>query len=191
MRRICIFCGSAPGSSEQYSEDARLAGRAIAERGYGLVYGGAHVGTMGAAADGALEAGGQVIGVMPSKLMSKELAHQGLSELIEVDSMHARKSMMVHLSDAFLVLPGGFGTLDEMFESLTWHQIGYHRKPLGLWGSHGFWKYLLQHLDHSVQEGFLHPQNRALVLTANGLEALLDKLSERMGSAPARALVKP
>lgn len=155
---------------------ARQVGEAIAARGWDVVYGGGRVGTMGAVANGALEAGGKVYGVIPHRLSGKEVAHDGLTELFIVEGMHARKSMMAQLSDAFLVLPGAYGTLDEMFETLTWTQLGYHRKPLALLGTE-FWKHLIAHLDHAVEAGFLRAEHRKLVLESDAVDDVLDKLA--------------
>ena len=177
IRRVCVFCGSQPGGDPAFPTLAEAVGRAIAARGWGLVYGGAKVGTMGAVADAALRAGGTVYGVIPEKIGQKEIAHDGLDELFVVDGMHARKSMMAHLSDAFVVLPGGYGTLDETFEALTWTQLGYHRKPLALLGIDGFWNHLLAHLDHAVQAGFLRPEHRRLVFAGEEVGSTLDALA--------------
>ncbi|MBX3269135.1 MAG: TIGR00730 family Rossman fold protein [Sandaracinaceae bacterium] len=176
MKRLCVFCGSAPGASERYAEAAAEVGRALARRGVGLVYGGASIGTMGIVADAALTAGGEVIGVVPVALVEREVAHRGLTELIVVDGMHARKARMTELSDAFLALPGGYGTLDELFEALTWSQLGIHAHPVGLWDVGGYWSPLLTLLDAMVREGFLHPANRARLTSGDALEPLLDAL---------------
>lgn len=155
---------------------ARALGKLLAERGIELVYGGGKVGTMGALADGAIDSGGRVLGVIPERIAHKEIAHLGLDELFVVESMHARKSMMAQLSDGFISLPGGYGTLDETFETLTWTQLGYHRKPLALVGT-AFWSHLIAHLDHAVEAGFLRPEHRALVLTARDGAEALDRLT--------------
>ncbi|UES39871.1 TIGR00730 family Rossman fold protein [Roseibium aggregatum] len=154
MKSICVFCGSSYGALEAYADIARDTGRAIAEQGYTLVYGGAKVGLMGTVADAALEAGGKVIGVLPRSLQDKEIGHEGLSELHLVDSMHERKAMMADLSDAFIALPGGVGTLEEIFEVWTWGQLGYHKKPCGFLNAEGYYDHLIAFLDHQTDQGF-------------------------------------
>ncbi|MBN8182383.1 TIGR00730 family Rossman fold protein [Roseibium aggregatum] len=154
MKSICVFCGSSYGALEAYADIARETGRAIAEQGYTLVYGGAKVGLMGTVADAALEAGGKVIGVLPRSLQDKEIGHEGLSELHLVDSMHERKAMMADLSDAFIALPGGVGTLEEIFEVWTWGQLGYHKKPCGFLNAESYYDHLIAFLDHQTEQGF-------------------------------------
>ncbi|AMN52975.1 LOG family protein [Labrenzia sp. CP4] len=154
MKSICVFCGSSYGALEAYADIARETGRVIAEQGYTLVYGGAKVGLMGTVADAALEAGGKVIGVLPRSLQDKEIGHEGLSELHLVDSMHERKAMMADLSDAFIALPGGVGTLEEIFEVWTWGQLGYHKKPCGFLNAEGYYDHLIAFLDHQTEQGF-------------------------------------
>ncbi len=154
MKSICVFCGSSHGALEAYSDAAKETGRVIAENGYTLVYGGAKVGLMGTVADAALEAGGQVIGVLPRSLLEKEIGHEGLNELHLVDSMHERKALMADLSDAFIALPGGVGTLEEIFEVWTWGQLGYHKKPCGFLNIEGYYDHLIAFLDHQTREGF-------------------------------------
>ncbi|QFS99281.1 LOG family protein YvdD [Labrenzia sp. THAF191b] len=154
MKSICVFCGSSYGALEAYADIARETGRVIAEEGYTLVYGGAKVGLMGTVADAALEAGGKVIGVLPRSLQDKEIGHEGLSELHLVDSMHERKAMMADLSDAFIALPGGVGTLEEIFEVWTWGQLGYHKKPCGFLNAEGYYDHLIAFLDHQTDQGF-------------------------------------
>ncbi|MDD7909184.1 TIGR00730 family Rossman fold protein [Pseudovibrio exalbescens] len=174
MKSICVFCGSSPGKREEYKVAATQLGRRIAERGQTLVYGGAKVGLMGMVADGALEAGGKVVGVLPEALSAKELAHPGLSELHIVGSMHDRKAMMSDLSDGFVCLPGGAGTMEEMFEVWTWAQLGYHKKPCGLLNVNGFYGRLLAFLDLMVEEEFLKPDMREMVLVKDTAAAMLD-----------------
>ncbi|HBQ09635.1 MAG: TIGR00730 family Rossman fold protein [Sandaracinaceae bacterium] len=174
--RVCVFCGSSPGSRPIYLEGARAVGRALAERGVGVVYGGASVGCMGAVADAALEAGGEVIGVIPHSMVDRELAHPGLTDLHVVEGMHERKALMTALSDAFLALPGGHGTLDELFEALTWAQLGIHAQPIGVWNLEGYWDPLFAMLDRVVEEGFLRPHHRTLLLSSHALEPLIDSL---------------
>ena len=156
--RICVFCGSAAGNGAAYLAAATELGASLARLGIGVVYGGGHVGTMGALADGALTAGGEVIGVIPEHLMSRELGHHGLSELRVVADMHERKAQMAALADGFLVLPGGAGTLEELFEVWTWAQLGLHDKPIGLVDVDGFYQPLLRVVDHMVSAGFLRPE---------------------------------
>ncbi|WP_417669370.1 TIGR00730 family Rossman fold protein [Roseibium sp.] len=167
MKSICVFCGSSFGSNPIYTHAARDVGHMIAERGITLVYGGAKVGLMGTVADAALDAGGEVIGVLPISLQEKELAHEGLSELHVVGSMHERKALMAERSDAFLALPGGAGTLEELFEVWTWGQLGLHRKPCGFLNTGGFYDKLLSFLDFQTEEGFMKPVMRSMVRAAD------------------------
>jgi len=177
IRSICVFCGSRHGQNPVYAEAARELGRLLAERGIRLVYGGGRVGLMGEVADAVLAAGGEVIGVIPSLLVDKEVEHRGLTQLHEVGSMHERKALMEQLSDAFIVLPGGFGTLDEACEILTWAQLGLHRKRLGLVNTAGYYDQLSSFLDHVVAEDFLSPDNRRRVLVEATPAAMLDRLA--------------
>jgi uncharacterized protein (TIGR00730 family) len=176
MKRVLVFCGSSPGARPEYAESADALGRLLAERGLGLVYGGARVGLMGAVADGALAAGGEVIGVIPAQLVQHEIAHTGLSELHEVTTMHERKALMAELSDAVIALPGGTGTLDELFELFTWSQLGLHRMPIGLLDVVGYWQPLLAMLDHMVTERLLRAEHRDTLLVEREAGALLDAL---------------
>ncbi len=176
MRRVCVFSGSRPGSRPEYAAAARALGGEIARRGFGLVYGGASVGTMRDVADATLEAGGEVIGVIPHALAAREVAHHGLTELRVVDTMHTRKATMAELSSGFVALPGGFGTLDELFEIVTWAQLGIHDKPIGLVNVVGFWDPLLALLEHMVTEGFVPEDQRALLLVDADPAALLWKM---------------
>src|SRR5512140_538022 len=175
MKRVCIFCGSSSGGSVEYTELARHCGKVLADRGLTLVYGGGNVGLMGVLADAVLEAGGEVIGVIPHRLVNRELAHNGLSSLIRVGSMHERKQKMAELSDASIALPGGIGTMDELFEIYTWLQLRFHHKPVGVLNAGGFYDLLLQFLDHMVRERFLKPQNRDLLLVDSDFSTLLDR----------------
>lgn len=177
IRSICVFCGSRHGSNPAYAEAARELGQLMAERGIRLVYGGGRVGLMGEVADAVLAGGGQVIGVIPSLLIEKEVEHRGLTQLHEVGSMHERKALMEQLSDAFIVLPGGFGTLDEACEILTWTQLGLHAKPLGLVNTAGYYDLLLAFLDHSQGEDFISATNRRLVRVEATAAVLLDRLA--------------
>jgi uncharacterized protein (TIGR00730 family) len=174
--RVCVFCGSSPGARPVYLEAARELGALLAERGIGLVYGGASVGLMGELADAVLAADGEAIGVIPRSLLGRELAHARLTELHVVETMHERKALMADLSGAFVALPGGAGTLDELFEALTWRQLGLHSKPIGLLDVDGFFEPLLALADHLVEEGFVRPEHRALLLVARDPAALLDRL---------------
>lgn len=176
--RVCVFCGSSDGTRPEYGRAAVSLGAAIARRGWGLVYGGAQVGLMGMTADAALRWGGEVIGVIPRGLFRDEVAHPGLTRLHEVDGMLARKSLMADLSDAFVSLPGGMGTLDELFEMLTWSQLGIHPrpKPNGLLDVDGFWADLIAFLDRATADGFLQPRHRALLTVDDDVEHLLDRL---------------
>ncbi|WP_029059874.1 TIGR00730 family Rossman fold protein [Stappia stellulata] len=173
MNSICVFCGSSMGRRPDYEEAAAATGRAIASSGRRLVYGGAKVGLMGVVADAALAAGGEVIGVLPIALEKKELAHEGLTALHVVSSMHERKAMMADLSDGFIALPGGAGTLEELFEIWTWGQLGYHRKPCGLLNVSGFYDGLLSFLDLQRDEEFVRPEMRAMVAVENTPDALI------------------
>ena len=173
MRRICVFCGSSTGKPAAYAEHARQLANALVARQLGLVFGGGHIGLMGVLADTVLKAGGQAIGVIPQALVDKELAHGGLSELHVVSSMHERKGLMADLSHGFLALPGGYGTADELFEILTWAQLGLHSKPIGLLNVAGFFDPLLAWLDHAVAEGFIKSKHRQLILEAADADRLL------------------
>jgi uncharacterized protein (TIGR00730 family) len=177
MRRVCVFTGSSPGARGEYREAAVLLGRALVDRGMGLVYGGAKVGLMGAIADAVLAAGGEVIGVMPQALMAKEVGPTGLTELRVVESMHQRKQLMADLSDGFVAMPGGMGTLEEMTEVLTWAQLGIHGKPCGFLNVAGYFEGFLALLDHAVAERFLARGNREMVLVAAQPAALLDLMA--------------
>ena len=175
---VCVFCASAAGVSPAYMEAADELGRLIATRGYGLVYGGATVGTMGAIADSALAAGGEVVGVIPDILREREIDHRGLTELHIVRTMHERKALLASRADAFVALPGGYGTLDEFIEIVTWAQLRIHSKPCVLVNLGGFYDGLLRFLDHTVEQGFIKPENRRLMrVAATPQEALL--LAER------------
>jgi len=176
FKRICVYCGSSGAAAPAYYESARAVGTLLAERGIGVVFGGGRVGMMGAVADGALAVGGQVIGVIPQKLEALEVSHRGLTELIVVDSMHARKTIMAHLSDAFIALPGGWGTLEEVFEVTTWSQLNYHLKPVGLLNVGGYYDRLLEFIGHAVAEGFIRPEHRGLMVHASEPATLLAML---------------
>jgi uncharacterized protein (TIGR00730 family) len=176
VKRVCVFCGSNAGALPAYAEAARSLGAMLARRGLGLVYGGGRVGLMGALANAARAAGGEVIGVIPESLVRKEVAHTGLEDLRVVGSMHERKAMMADLADAFIALPGGCGTFEELFEIVTWAQLGLHHKPIGLLNVGGYYDPLLALLDRAVAERFVLPEHRQLVLDAPELEPLFARL---------------
>ena len=173
--RICVFCGSNPGRSPAYATAARDLGALLASRGIGLVYGGGNVGLMGIVADAALAGGGEVIGVIPCALVDRELAHRGLTELRITASMHERKQLMHDLSDAFIALPGGFGTLDELFETLTWAQLGVHTKPSGLLDVEGFWQPLVRFIESQVAAELVRPQHASMLLHSASAVDLLSR----------------
>jgi len=174
--RVCVFAGSSSGSKPEYRTAAEDLGRELAARGIELVYGGAHVGLMGGVADAVLAGGGRVTGVIPNALVEKEVAHRGLTDLRVVTSMHERKALMADLSDAFVALPGGWGTLDEMFEILTWAQLGLHRKPCGLLNVEGFFDRLADYLDHALAEGFLTREHRGMLVVADDPDVIIERL---------------
>jgi uncharacterized protein (TIGR00730 family) len=177
LKRIGVFCGSSSGVNALYTEAARAVGRLLCRRGVELVYGGGNVGLMGVLADACLAEGGRVIGVIPQALVDKEVAHQGLTELRVVSSMHERKAIMAELSDAFAALPGGYGTWEELFEMLTWTQLGIQQKACGLLNVNGYYDPLLELTDRAVSEGFLREVNRELLFSDDEPERLLDRLS--------------
>ncbi|EIE97646.1 LOG family protein [Saccharomonospora glauca] len=177
VERICVFCGSSSGKDPAYATEAAAMGKLLADRGIGLVYGGGRVGLMGVVADAVLEAGGEVIGVIPKHLMRAEIAHHGLPKLHVVADMHERKATMARLSDGFVALPGGAGTLEELFEVWTWAQLGLHAKPVGLLDVRGYYSKMAEFIDHMVAEGFLGGTSRDLVTVTDDAEALLDAFS--------------
>jgi uncharacterized protein (TIGR00730 family) len=176
VQRVCVFCGASSGRSPAYADAARAFGAAAAARGLGLVYGGGRVGLMGAVADSALAAGGEVIGVIPQELVDRELAHTGLSELHVVGSLHERKALMAELAGAFVALPGGFGTLDELMEQLTWSQLGLHAKPVGLLDVEEYWRPLVALARHATEEGFVREADLGAIAVATDADGLLDRL---------------
>ena len=176
LHRICVYCGSSPGNDPAHRAAALALGGFLAREGITVVYGGGNVGLMGAVADGALAEGGQVIGVIPQSLLEKELGHRGVTELHVTSSMHERKQMMVDLSDGFIALPGGFGTLDELFETLTWLQLGFHHKPVGLLNVGGFFDGLTSFISHMSTTGFLKPEHASCVLVEPEAEKLLARM---------------
>lgn len=175
LKKICVYCGSSSGKNPAYAQAATRLGQAMQQRGIGLVYGGAAVGIMGTVANAVLAAGGEAIGVIPKSLALKELAHQQLTELHVVESMHERKAMMAELSDGFIALPGGWGTLEELFEMLTWAQLGFHQKPCGLLNTEGYYDGLFDFLDSAFEQEFVNELYRPMLLKASQSDALLDQ----------------
>ena len=173
---VCVYCGSRNGAQEAYVQSARSCGQLIAQRGWQLVYGGGSTGLMGTVANGALEHGGRVVGVIPERLIQRELGHGGVTELLVVPSMHERKHLMAQRSDAFVAIPGGIGTMEEIFEIWTWRQLGYHRKALGLLNVAGYYDDLLRFIDRSRDSGFLWPDVQELLLVDQDVTAMLDRL---------------
>ena len=184
MRNICVFCGAKSGVHPEYAESAAMVGRLIAESGMGLVYGGGGIGLMGTVADATLKAGGPVTGVLPRSLMKKEIAHHGLSEMIVVDSLAERKQIMFERSDAFLVLPGGFGTLDELTEMITWGQLGFNNKPVGLLNVAGFYDGLIAFLSQCERNGLIKAEHLALMLVSQSAADMLEILRAAMPPKP-------
>ncbi len=177
MNRLAVYCGSATPADPRYVDAARLVGRTLAERGIGLVYGGGRLGLMGAVADAALAAGGEVIGVIPRALVDAEVAHRGLTELHVVETMHERKAAFTDLSDGFVTLPGGTGTMDELWEAMSWAQLGYHAKPVGLLNVAGFYDGLLQFWATMGETGFVRAQHRPILIASDDLDALLARMA--------------
>jgi uncharacterized protein (TIGR00730 family) len=175
--RVCVFCGSSSGARAEYRIAAEEVGRFLAQRGIAIVYGGGKVGLMGAVADAALAAGGTVIGVIPEMLFGKEIGHTGLTQMHVVRNLHERKAMMADLSDGFVALPGGYGTLEEFCEVITWSQLSLHRKPCGFLNVAGYWNPMVEMFDQAVREQFLKPENRKIVLVDDDIEALMAKMT--------------
>jgi uncharacterized protein (TIGR00730 family) len=175
-KRLCVFCGSNAGVRPAYAETAVALGKLLASRGIAIVFGGSHLGLMGAVAQAALDAGGEVTGVIPRALVAKEVADLGLADLRVVESMHERKALMAELADGFIALPGGFGTFEEFCEILTWAQLGFHGKPCGLLNVEGYYDHLLKLFDHAVEEGFVKPQHREMVLCESDPGALVERV---------------
>lgn len=190
MKRICVFCGSSAGTRPAYTAGAHAMGEALVERGIGLVYGGGNVGLMGVLADAVLAAGGAAVGVIPGALMAREVGHQGLSELHVVETMHQRKAKMADLADGFIAMPGGLGTFEELFEVLTWSQLGIHPKPCALLDVEGFYRPLRALLDHATDEGFIRPEHREMVLVDADPRRLLERMAE-FTPRPAPAWITP
>ena len=185
LHTVCVFCAANPGAHPRYREQAAAMGRALARAGRRLVYGGGRTGLMGALADAALEAGGEVIGIMPRHLVDREVAHTGLTQLRVVASMHERKALLAELSDGFVAMPGGLGTLEELFEIWTWGQLGLHRKPYGLLQVEEFFTPLLAFLDHAVDAGFIRAENRAMLVVDDDPATLITRMeSVRLPAVP-------
>ena len=178
MRYLCVYCGSRAGTDARYEQTARLMGQTLAEQGYGLVYGGGHVGLMGAVAEAVLQAGGRVIGVIPEAMVGRELAYRQVTQLEVVPSMHERKARMAALADAFVAMPGGYGTLEELFEIITWAQLGIHAKPIGLLNVAGYFDALAAMIEHAVQEGFIRSEHRHFWVLRDEPAALLEALRQ-------------
>ena len=178
LKRICVFCGSSVGANPAYRKAAQRLGELMVERGIGLVFGGGCVGLMGVIADAVLAKGGEAIGVIPDSLVRREIGHRGVTKLHVVESMHQRKALMADLSDAFIALPGGYGTMEEFCEAVTWSQLGIQQKPCGLLNIERYWAGLLAVLDHAVDEQFVRPENAQLVLVASTPEGMLERLQE-------------
>lgn len=176
--RVCVYCGSKPGHNEAYANAARELGRQMAQRQWGLVFGGGSIGLMGAVADAVLDGGGEVIGVIPKQLAHAEVQHPRVDPMYVVEDMHARKAMMAENADAFIALPGGFGTFEELFEILTWAQLGFHSKSTALLNVNGYFDHLLAFVEHSITEGFVKDDNRNLMFSADNVTELLDQLAD-------------
>ncbi|QIG78674.1 LOG family protein [Stakelama tenebrarum] len=184
MKRIAVYCGSASPADPVYIEAARMVGRSLAERGIGVVYGGGKLGLMGAVADAALEAGGEVIGIIPQRLVDAEVAHRGLTNLEVCETMHERKARFTELADGFVTLPGGTGTMDELWEAMSWAQLGYHADPIGLLNIAGFYDGLIDFVGHMGKVGFLRPQHQGILLVDSDLDTLLDKMANFEPTVP-------
>ncbi|MEY4671566.1 MAG: hypothetical protein RLZZ415_1445 [Pseudomonadota bacterium] len=188
MKRIAVYCGSATPEDPRYIEMAREVGRTLAERGIGVVYGGGKLGLMGAVADSALEAGGEVIGVIPEALVNSEVAHRGCTELHVVSGMHERKLTFTNLSDGFLTIPGGVGTMDELWEAVSWAQLGYHAKPVGLLNAYGFYDQLLAFNHHMIAVGFIRPAHAGIIIAEPELDLLLTRMAAHEPHTPIFAM---
>ena len=191
MRRLCVFCGSRTGGRADFADAARRLGAALARRGIGLVFGAGHIGIMGVLADAVLAAGGEAVGVIPQGLVDQELAHDRLTRLHIVASMHERKALMADLADGFLALPGGYGTLDELFEIVTWKQLHLHAKPIGLYNVAGFFDPLLAWIDRAIADDFIRPHNRDLLTVGADLDALLNRLLTPPAPGESRPVPSP
>lgn len=182
MRRLAVYCGASLGTNPAFAELARALGAEMADRGIGLVYGGGRLGLMGVVADAVIEAGGETYGVIPQALIDLEVAHTGLTELHLVNTMHERKAMMTELTDAFVAIPGGIGTLDELFEAWSWNALGYHAKPFALLNVAGFWDGMIRFLDDVTASGFMSPARRAQLLVADDIGEVIDRLDAAIGA---------
>ena len=183
VKRLAVYCGSAPGAQSVFADATKATARAMVGRDVELVYGGGRLGLMGLIADTVLEFGGQVYGVIPAALIELEVAHEGVTELHRVETMHERKAKMTELADAFLALPGGIGTLDELFEAWSWNALGYHAKPFCLLNVEGFWDGMIEFIDHATRSGFLSPQRRSQLLVAQTPDEALELLDEAAAAA--------
>ena len=188
MKRLAVYCGSATPADPAYVDAARLVGRTLAARGIGVVYGGGRLGLMGALADAALEAGGEVIGVIPQALVGAEVAHRGCTELHVVQTMHQRKQAFTDLSDGFVTLPGGVGTMDELWEAISWAQLGYHQKPVGLLNVDGFYDPLIAFNRQMIDAGFIRPQHAEIMIAAGDIDTLLDHMAAYQPHEPIFAI---
>ncbi|MEJ7925969.1 TIGR00730 family Rossman fold protein [Sphingobium sp. AN641] len=188
MKRLAVYCGSATPADPAYADAARLVGRTLAGRGIGIVYGGGRLGLMGTVADAALEAGGEVIGVIPQALVGAEVAHRGCTELQVVQTMHQRKQAFTDLSDGFVTLPGGVGTMDELWEAISWAQLGYHRKPVGLLNVGGFYDPLIAFNRQMIDAGFIRPQHAGIMIAAGDIDTLLDQMATYRPHEPILAM---
>ena len=188
LKRLCVFCGARHGKRPEYAAAAQALGRTLAERGIELVYGGGNIGLMGEVADACMSAGGSAIGVIPEAMLAWEVGHQALTRLEVVDSMHTRKARMAELSDGFIALPGGLGTFEELFEVLTWSQLGFHGKPIGLMNVANYYTPLVQMVDNGVDEGFMKPENAALLLRDDTIDGLLRQMAEYQAPATTRRI---
>ena len=186
MRRLAVYCGSSPGTNQAFAETARALGEEMVRRGIGLVYGGGRLGLMGIVADAVLDAGGEAYGVIPQALIDLEVAHTGLTELHIVTTMHERKAKMTDLTDAFVALPGGIGTLDELFEAWSWNALGYHAKPFALLNVGGFWDHLTGLMDHVMESGFMSSARRAQLLVCDDVGDVIDRLDAAIGASEAK-----
>ncbi len=191
MRRVCVFCGAASGVSRLYAETAAAVGEELARRGIGVVYGGGRLGLMGVVADAALARGGEVVGVIPQGLVDRELAHRGVTALHVVETMHDRKALMNELSDGFVTLPGGLGTLEELAEVVSWAQLGLHRKPIGVLDVNGYFDGILAWVERAVEDGFVLPEHGRLLIVGTELEELLDALDSYTPPPPRFPNVDP
>ena len=190
MKQVTVFCGSSSGTDEIYKTQAALLGKTLAEQNIGLVYGGANVGLMGAVADGVLNNGGKAIGVLPNFLKSKEIAHANLTEMILVETMHERKTKMNELCDGVIALPGGFGTLEEFFEMLTWAQLGLHKKPIAVLNTDGFYNSLITFIQTTVDKGFLKKVNQEMLIVSDNIPELLDKMKNYVAPTVGKWITK-